>query len=102
MLALRNLSFADVQHVKLITALKREAKFTGWLPRDVLGDDRYAGLQKLCNDIIQSVKIPLIRNDNVGAINGYGDTNLFFVADDQAWQTIRNWLHHEGTKRAWW
>ncbi len=51
---LKNLSFEEVDHVPLLTALKREAQFPGWLPQDVAGDDRYRGLQSLCNDIIQS------------------------------------------------
>ena len=102
---LRNLTFRDVEHLPLLSA--REAKFKGWLPQDTAGDDRYAGLQKLCNDIIQStvnVNMPsnLIRNDNPGPINGFGKTNKIFVADAQVWQIIRDWLHTEGIRRNWW
>jgi len=103
--ALKNQPFHKVEHVPLLHALKREAKFTGWLPQDVAGDDRYAGLQKLCNDIIQSRHFPainLIRNYNAGPINGFGNTKKMFVADAQAWEIVRDWLHTEGIKRNWW
>ena len=98
---LRNLTFRDVQNLPLFTALKRESRFKGWFAKD---DDRYCGLQSLCNDIIQSVNMEahLIRNENQGPINGYGDTDKMFVADDQAWQIIRDWLLTEGLRRNWW
>lgn len=102
--ALRNQTFQDVQHIKLFSALKREARFPGWLDST---DERYVGLQTLCNDIIQStvnVQMPLtlVRNENCGAINGFGDTNLFFVADAEAWQICRDWLQALGIQSGWW
>jgi len=105
---LKNLSFEEVDHVPLLTALKREAQFPGWLPQDVAGDDRYRGLQSLCNDIIQSATgtghpvCNLIRNRNPGPTNGFGDTQKMFVASAQAWEIIRVWLRTEGINRNWW
>jgi hypothetical protein len=84
--------------------LKREAQFPCWLPQDVPGDDRYRGLQSLCNDVIQNRDMPvdLIRNRNPGPIDGFGDTQKMFVANAQAWEIIRVWLCSEGVKRNWW
>ena len=101
---LRNQTFHDVDHVKLFTALKREARFTGWLDQT---DERYIELQTLCNDIREStvnVQVPIIllRNGNPGGPNAMGDTNLMFVANDQAWQIIRDWLHTVGFQCNWW
>ena len=100
---LRNLTFHDVAQVKLFTALKREARFK-WLKKT---DQRYTALQKLCNDIREStvnVQMPIIllRNDNPGGPDAMGDTSLMFVANNQAWQIIRDWLHTVGIRFNWW
>ena len=101
---LRNLTFDDVQNLKLFSALKREANFRGWLSPT---DDRYIQLQGLCNDIREStvnpqMPITLLRNDNEGPDNAMGDTDLMFVASAEAWQTIREWLYDVGLNCDWW
>ena len=99
---LRNLTFDDVRNVKLFTVLMREAQFK-WLEQS---EPRYTGLQRLSNDIRESMVNPqmrmsLLRNENEGGYNACGDTGKLFVADAEAWQIIRNWLYHMGLRRNW-
>ena len=94
---LRNLTFRDVQFVPIFRALKREAKYPGWLEKH---DVRYTMLQKLCNDIRESnvnldLDGPLLRNENDGPPNTTGDVNLMFPDSPEAWQIIRQWLYNE-------